>query len=83
MSQDAKKQLKHDKPEPYMAQFYQALGVFNMNIIARVIDNPELVREITEKLIVWCEENGQCNPGYVWDHRRNMCIKLPDEFGNT
>ena len=60
-----------------MAQFYQALGTFNTNIIGRLIQEPEKVRDLTKALVAWCPvHDAQCGDNYVYDHNNNMCIRL-------
>jgi hypothetical protein len=71
------KKLPHQKLNTEWAQFYQALGTFNTNIVARVIKDPTRVREVTKDLVAWCPvHDAQCADGFVYDHINNRCIML-------
>lgn len=60
-----------------MAQFYQALGTFNANMIARLNDDPSKIRDIIKDLVAYCPvHDAQCGDNYVYDHTNNMCIRL-------
>ena len=60
-----------------MAQFYQVLGTYNANMIARVRNDPNSVRDVIKVIIAQCPvHDAQCGDNYVYDHQNNVCIRL-------
>jgi hypothetical protein len=76
------------KPEPSyrkmkkeMGEFYLALGAFNANMVARVIQDPGAAGPIKDYIInVACpDHDAQCPPGYMWNHLPpESCMKIPE-----
>jgi hypothetical protein len=75
------------KPEPdnykkiskEMGEFYLALGAFNANMVARVINKPDSVREVMNRItVIACPDHDvQCQPGWMWNHQSESCMQKP------
>lgn len=76
-----KKELPHGKLKVEWARFYHALGTFNTNIVARLVNDPKRLREMTDNLVAWCPEHDQtCNTGYIYDHSNASCVKMAEQL---
>ena len=73
---DTETKLKHGKLSQEMLDFYHALGTFNTNIIARLIEDPKAIGELIKELVhdaVPHEGGHGCNDGYIYDHTGGEC----------
>ncbi len=79
MSNAKEAPVKHDKISKEMGQFYLALGAFNANMIAKVINDPAAVKPVTKHIIaVACpDHDAQCADGHMWNHTNNACTPIP------
>jgi hypothetical protein len=78
----SKGKIKHlDELPADLARFYTALGRFNTDIVSIALHEPEKVRELIKDLNAFCPAHDtSCEPGYVYDHVRNVCVRIQDNL---
>jgi len=77
-----------DKIDPKKERFYGALGLFNTNVVAWLLSNPDKIDELTDMLngFSCMEVDNRCRdlgPDYQWSERDRACIRRPSEFADA
>ena len=66
--------------------FYSALGVFNTNLVAWYLKEPDKVKDIIDWLVVHCPDHEtQCasmGPRYMWIPESHVCARIDGEPPN-
>lgn len=62
------------------AKFYQALGMFNTNMVVTITKDPQRLKEVTDFIVTNCTVHGnQCAAsGGIWDDTAHVCYRLGD-----
>lgn len=63
-------------------RFYGALGLFNTNVVAWLLSNPDKIEELTDMLNEFScmEVDNRCTqfgPDYQWSETARACVRRP------
>lgn len=60
-----------------VATFYRALGMLNANLVARVLEDPERAKEVTDIITAIPHDgNHTCPTGEIFDAALHECVRL-------